>query len=254
MTNPAQELAERRAVAIPKPSAIRSLTAPPKPAQPGPARPWPALAEPALPLPTLSIPALPGPALPGPAQPGPPQPEPALPGSMLPGSMLPGAVLPATATVPAQRDYLARPEAASRADARGALAAALAGVHLGCRDRQFLGRLVHWDKRSAASVASLIRRARLAGRSEAALTPRQHEIVLTALRDAAVYRSSGADAIGCWDCENCPGSQCADHARDADRARGYADLMLQLSGQASQPGLRQPTAITGYRRRTSVAS
>jgi len=168
--------------------------------------------------------------------------------------MLPGAVLPATATVPAQRDYLARPEAASRAGARGALAAALAGVHLGCRDRQFLGRLVHWDKRSAASVASLIRRARLAGRSEAALTPRQHEIVLTALRDAAVYRSSGADAIGCWDCENCPGSQCADHARDADRARGYADLMLQLSGQASQPGLRQPTEITGYRRRTSVAS
>ncbi len=176
-----------------------------------------------------------------------------LPGAVLPGAVLPGAVLPGTVPVQVQRDCVARPEA-SRAGARGALAAALAGVHLGCRDRQFLSRLVHWDKRSAASVASLIRRARLAGRAEAALTPRQHEVVMMALRDAAVYRASGADAIGCWDCENCPGSQCADHARDSDRSRGYADLAVQLSGLAREPALGQLAEVTGYRHPTPVAS
>jgi hypothetical protein len=245
MTDLAQVPAERRAVAIPKPSAIR----------PGRALPKPALPKPALPKPALPKPALPGAVFPGAALPEPVLPGAVLPGAVLPGAVLPGAVLPGAVQVPVpvQRDCVARPEA-SRAGARGALAAALAGVHLGCRDRQFLSRLVHWDKRSAASVASLIRRARLAGRAEAALTPRQHEVVMMALRDAAVYRASGADAIGCWDCENCPGSQCADHARDSDRSRGYADLAVQLSGLAREPALEQLAEVTGYRHPTPVAS
>jgi hypothetical protein len=141
-----------------------------------------------------------------------------------------------------------------RATARDALDTVLAGVRLGCRDRQFLSRLVHWDKRSAASVASLLWRARLTGRDEAALTPRQLEIVMTALRDSAVYRTSGADAVGCWDCDNIPGGRCADHVRDPDRARACADLAILLSARAGDPGLPQPTEISGYRRRTPVAS
>src|SRR5580698_10372087 len=56
-----------------------------------------------------------------------------------------------------------------RAGVRHLLEAALAGARLGCRDQQFLSRLVHWDKRSAASVASLLARAREAGRAEAVL-------------------------------------------------------------------------------------
>jgi hypothetical protein len=127
---------------------------------------------------------------------------------------------------------------------------------LGGRDRQFLSRLVHWDKRNAAAVASLLGRARLAGRAEVALAPRQMEIVLTALGDAAAYRASGVDAAGCWDCENIPGGRCADHARDEDRARACTELAAQLAaGTAAAPAeLPCPTDISGFRRRTSVAS
>src|ERR1700729_4615847 len=56
-----------------------------------------------------------------------------------------------------------------RGTARQLLEGALAGVRLGGRDRQFLARLVHWDKRNAASVASLLERARAAGRAESGL-------------------------------------------------------------------------------------
>jgi hypothetical protein len=141
-----------------------------------------------------------------------------------------------------------------RTAVRGALDAALTGVSLTRRDRQFLSRLVHWDKRNAASVAALLWLARLTGRDEAALTPRQLDVVLGALSDAFEYRSSGADALGCWDCENIPGGSCADHARDADRARTYAELASVLSGGLTQADLPRPTDIAGYRSRTPVAS
>jgi hypothetical protein len=123
---------------------------------------------------------------------------------------------------------------------------------LGGRDRQFLSTLVHWDKRNAAAVASLLGRARLAGRAEVALSPRQMEIVLTALGDAAAYRASGADAASCWDCENIPGGRCADHARDEDRARACTELAAGTAAASAE--LPRPTDISGFRRRTSVAS
>jgi hypothetical protein len=155
-----------------------------------------------------------------------------------------------------------------RAAVRDALDAALNGIRLGGRDRQFLRRLVHWDKRNAAAVASLLLRARQAGRSEVALSARQLEIVLTALEDAGLYRASGAAAVGCWDCEKYPGGRCADHARDADRARACAELAAQLaagsvagsvgsvagSAAVSAGELPRPTDISGFRQRTSVAS
>jgi hypothetical protein len=148
-----------------------------------------------------------------------------------------------------------------RATVRDALDAGLHGIRLGGRDRRFLRRLVHWDKRNAAAVASLLLRAREAGRSEAALSARQLEIVLTALEDAGLYRTSGAAAVGCWDCENIPGGRCADHAGDADRARACAELAAQLaaggaagSAAATAGGLQRPTDICGFRQRTSVAS
>jgi hypothetical protein len=147
--------------------------------------------------------------------------------------------------VPVQRGAVARVAAAGRppgqqmslaaagsgrVTARSALHAALTGVRLGVRDRQFLTRLVTWDKRNAASVASLIRRARQAGRDEAALTPRQLEVVLAALADAAVYRASGTAASVCWDCANIPGGRCADHVKDNDRARNYTEVAASISG------------------------
>lgn len=148
-----------------------------------------------------------------------------------------------------------QPAESRRAASRSALESVLTGVRLGCRDRHFLSKLVHWDKRNADSVASLLWRARQAGRDEAALTPRQLETVMTALVDAAVYRRTwGACALSCWDCDNFPGGRCADHARDDDRARTYADLAMLLSGNADGQQIPQPTEISGYRRRTPVAS
>jgi hypothetical protein len=154
----------------------------------------------------------------------------------------------------------ARPGTGSRrATVREKLEGALAGVRLGSRDSQFLTRLVHWDKRNAASVAALLVRAREAGREEAGLeeaglTPRQLEVVMAALGDAALYRSSGAAGLGCWDCEIIPGGRCAYHVRDNDRATAYAELTAVLSGHATQAELPKPWDIAGYRRRTPVAS
>jgi hypothetical protein len=148
-----------------------------------------------------------------------------------------------------------------RATVRDALDAALHGIRLGGRDRRFLNRLVHWDKREAAAVASLLWQARVAGRCEVALSSRQLEIVLAALEDAATYRTAGADAAGCWDCENIPGGRCADHARDADRARACTELAAQLgsgpgaAGLPPVPGELRLTDISGFRSRaSSVAS
>jgi hypothetical protein len=164
----------------------------------------------------------------------------------------PAPIKPGSGAVPLQRP------ATCRATVREVLDVALRGIKLSGRDRQFLSRLVHWDKRNAAAVASLLTRARLAGREEVALSPRQMEIVLTALEDAAVYRASGADVMGCWDCENIPGGRCADHARDAERARACAELAAQLAAgspaAAAAGELKRLTSIAGFRRRTSVAS
>ncbi len=145
------------------------------------------------------------------------------------------------AAAPAKADAQAGPiglaaTGSGRGTARAALAAVLAGVRLSERDKQFLGRLVHWDKRNAASVASLLWRARQAGRDETALTPRQLEVMRAALADAALYRASGTAAAGCWDCEIVPGGRCAEHARDNDRARAYAELAGALAVSAPVPG------------------
>ena len=158
-----------------------------------------------------------------------------------------------------------------RGTARETLLSALSGVRLGSRDRQFLSRLVSWDKRNAVSVSSLLWRARQAGREEAALTPRQLETVLSALSDAALYRHTGAASSGCWDCGNIPGGRCAEHARDNDRARAYAEVAAALtskgflSGNVADPGrsipsapaeavLPQPREFGGFWHRTPVAS
>ena len=152
-------------------------------------------------------------------------------------------------SLPAQPDPAVR-----RSTARELLDAALAGVRLSCRDSQFLTRLVHWDKRNAAAVASLLTRARDAGREEGGLTERQLEGVLAALGDAAAYRASGLAGADCWDCEIVPGGRCAYHARDTERARAYAELAASLSGSTAPAELPKPREISGYRRRTPVAS
>jgi hypothetical protein len=161
---------------------------------------------------------------------------------------------PATVVSPGQGSE--SPAPACRATARQLLDRALAGARLGGRDRQFLARLVHWDKRSAASVARLLDAARQAGRAESgqiegSLSPRQLETVLAALEDATLYRAGGAGAT-CWDCEIIPGGRCADHARDSERARAYAELSALLSDAA--PGLPAPRDLARYRQRAPVAS
>jgi hypothetical protein len=129
---------------------------------------------------------------------------------------------------------------------RDELESALNGAVLSRRDRQFLARLIKWDKRNALSVISLLWRARQAGRAEAALTTRQLEIVLGALSDAATYRESGADSMGCWDCGNFPGGRCSEHAGDFDRARACHELASALvSGRTSLSALPQPSNIAG---------
>ena len=142
-----------------------------------------------------------------------------------------------------------------RASVRDALDTALAGAALGSRDRQFLTRLVKWDKRNAASVVSLLWRARLAGRAEAALSGRQLEIVLGALADAAAYRESGAESIGCWDCENFPGGRCAEHAKDLDLAQACTELASALArGKGTAADLPQPSDIADQHQYSTVAS
>jgi hypothetical protein len=152
-------------------------------------------------------------------------------------------------------------QGSGRGTARETLLSALSGVRLAGRDRQFLSKLVGWDKRNATSVASLLWRARQAGREEAALTPRQLEVVLAALQDAAIYRGAGVAAASCWDCDIVPGGRCAEHAKDNDRAHACAEVAAALSGAsvlcsggAGQELLPQPREISDYRHREPVAS
>ena len=161
----------------------------------------------------------------------------------------PGALLD-----PASRVSRQTPES-RRASVRDALDTALNGAALCSRDRQFLSRLVKWDKRNAAAVVSLLWRARLAGRAEVALTERQLEIVLAALSDTAAYRTSGADSLGCWACENVPAGRCAEHAKDMDRASACAELAAALAaGKVTATGLPMPSDTAGYRQVATVAS
>jgi hypothetical protein len=160
-------------------------------------------------------------------------------------------------------DIRSRPVAAAadsgRAAAKAALDAALSGVELTGLDRRFLARLSQWDKRNATMVASLVLRARQRGRAEGAraeagLSPRQLDTVRAALMDAFAYRTSGASAAGCWDCANRPSGLCGEHAKDADRARAFADLATALCGEAA-PGARlRLGAVPDFRQRTPVAS
>jgi hypothetical protein len=214
----------------------------------------PVLGHAVRPVPVKPVPAMPVPAMPVPAMPVPAMPVAAVP---TPACIQPRRV--AVEVLAAAGEH-GEPR---RSGVRQLLDAALAGVRLGSRDRQFLGRLVHWDKRNAASVASLLARAREAGHAaalaEAGLTPRQLELVTAALGDAAVYRASGAAATTCWDCELVPAGRCADHARDFDRASAYAELASALSARVTPAGRHRaardlPRDLTGYRRRTPVAS
>ena len=123
-----------------------------------------------------------------------------------------------------------------RAAARAELDAALSGVELTATDRRFLARLSRWDKRTATTVASLVSRARQRGRGEAALTAPQLEVVRAALVDALEYRTSGAASASCWDCTSRASGLCSEHARDADRARSFADLAATLCGKVATQG------------------
>lgn len=184
----------------------------------------------------------------------------------------------ATATQHAASDSAGSAASAGsgRANVRAALHAALRGVRLSIRDRQFLGRLVNWDKRNAASVASLLQRVREAGREEA-LSPEQREIVLAALTDAAIYRASGRASAFCWECEIVPGTKCEEHASDGERALAYTQVARMLAAQQAaslaalcvadsdargkeMPGsavnavLPEPRNLAEYRDRAQVAS
>jgi hypothetical protein len=226
--------------------------------QQGPAAPQPVASRPPAPAQVASKPAVPGPVAPKPGAPGPVAARRVV--------ARPAVVQPVRPVHPVQ-------PAACRAAVRDELGAALDGATLRPRDRQFLSRLVHWDKRNAASVVSLLRRARAAGRTEAALSPAQLETVLAALEDAVVHRVAGVDSVGCWDCENVRGGRCAEHARDFERARDYAELAALLSAgvvpltadevlpaaelRTRDPALKpvpQPTDIAGYRRRAPIVS
>lgn len=139
-----------------------------------------------------------------------------------------------------------RPQATAdsgRATARAALGDALNGVELSAVDRRFISRLSQWDKRSANMVASLIARARQAGRCEV-MTPEQVGTVLDALMDAYAYRTSGAASAGCWDCANRASGLCAEHARDAGRAKAFAELAATLAGTVSATVAATDTATT----------
>ncbi len=206
---------------------------------------------------------VPRPSVPRPSIPRPPVPRPPAPVSTAPRSATPALVTSWTAEV-RQPHPSASP---SRASVRDEFDAVLSGVPLSTRDRQFLGKLVHWDKRKAASVVYLLRRARRAGRNEAGLTPVQLETVLAALKDAVVHRVAGVDTVGCWDCDKVRGGRCAEHSRDFERARGYADLAALLSAGSILPHLdndcatglaptpiQRPTDISGYRRRAPIVS
>jgi hypothetical protein len=87
-----------------------------------------------------------------------------------------------------------------------------------------------------------------------------------------VHRVAGVNTVDRWDCENVRGGRCAEHSRDFERARDYAELAALLAaGQTvaaalagEEDGLRsarraptqiqRPTEILGYRRRAPIVS
>lgn len=162
---------------------------------------------------------------------GPPPPEPALPG--------PGAEEPVLADGVREDSEGLREE----------LSAALAGAEIGRRERHFMSRLVTWHRANAGPVVALLWKARLAGRAEASMTPQELDTVIGALRDAARYRESGADTIGCWDCENVTaGSRCEEHSRDFDKARdclALAQVLAAIRGAAAKGVPAAPTTMKG---------
>lgn len=100
-----------------------------------------------------------------------------------------------------------------------------------------MSRLVTWHRANAGPVVALLWKARLAGRAEASMTPQELDTVIGALRDAARYRESGADTIGCWDCENVMGGRCEEHSRDFDKARdclALARVLAAIRGAAAK--------------------
>jgi hypothetical protein len=187
------------------------------------------------------------------------QEQPAVSGAVNPS---PSSIRPRPVAVAAGNGRSVAAERATAADsrraaARAALDAALRGVELTSSDRRFLARLSQWDKRNAIAVASLVMRAKQTGQAEAGLSPAQLDTLLAALLDAFAYRTSGAAATGCWDCANRPSGLCADHAKDAVRARAFADLatvLSALSGEAAPAHLECLAAMPAFRQRTPVAS
>ena len=160
-----------------------------------------------------------------------PQPEPVLPG--------PGAEEPVLADGVREDSEGLREE----------LSAALAGAEIGRRERHFMSRLVTWHRANAGPVVALLWKARLAGRAEASMTPQELDTVIGALRDAARYRESGADTIGCWDCENTiAGSRCEEHSRDFDKARdclALAQVLAAIRGAAAKGVPAAATTMKG---------
>lgn len=168
-----------------------------------------------------------------------------------PGSVIPSPANPSPASIHPRRATAAD---SGRATARAVLDDALSGVVLTASERRFLDRLSQWDKRNATTVAALVSRARQSGRPVPGLTPEQREIVLFALTDAIAYRTSGAASAGCWDCASRCSGLCAEHARDADRARGFADLAALLSGQVAGEALPCLGPVPDFRQEAAVAS
>ena len=168
-----------------------------------------------------------------------------------------GQAASAGIAIPSPLSIRPRPQSATadsgRAMARAVLDDALSGVELTAVDRRFLSRLSQWDKRNATTVASLIARARQAGRCET-LTGEQLETVLCALIDAFAYRTSGTASEGCWDCANRASGLCAEHAKDAAGAHAFAELAAMLSGAVPRPARPAPDAVAGFRHQAAVAS
>jgi hypothetical protein len=141
---------------------------------------------------------------------------------------------------------------------REELSAVLAGADIGQQDRHFLSRLVTWHRASAGPVVALLWKARLAGRAEASMTPQEMDTVIAALRDAARYRESGADTIGCWDCENViGGGRCAEHSRDFDKAQdclALAKVLAAIRGAAAKGAPAPPVTVKGAAATATAAS
>ena len=168
---------------------------------------------------------------PAPAGAGPPE----------PAGPAPGADEPVLASGLAE-------DSTDSAGLREELSAALAGAEIGRQERHFMSRLVTWHRANAGPVVALLWKARLAGRAEASMTSQELDTVITALRDAARYRESGADTIGCWDCENVMGGRCEEHSKDFDKARdclALAQVLAAIRGAAAKGSPAPATTMKG---------